>query len=46
MNKAWWEWIGSSFHVHINSKRKSEFLEYIVKDEVAPSELSDKELPD
>lgn len=46
MNKVWWEWVGSRFHVYINSKRKSEFLGYIVKDEAAPSELSDKALPD
>lgn len=46
MNKVWWEWVGSRFHVHIKSKRKSEFLEDIVKDEAAPSELSDKELPE
>ena len=45
MNKAWWR-VGSRFHIHINAKRKSEFLECIVKDKAAPSELSEKEFPD
>lgn len=45
MNKAWCR-VGSRFHIHINAKRKSEFLECIVKDKAAASELSEKEFPD